>query len=59
MSEQEQCIQWVCPTEEEMDKELELMLIERYELGQIALKIWKDAYELGHEQWFDEGRWVQ
>lgn len=52
-------IEGQCPSEEEMDKELELMLIEKYWLGQLALKIWKEAYELGHEQWFDEGKWVQ
>lgn len=58
MPEQEQCIQWACPTEEEMDKEMELMLVEKYWLGQIALKIWKDGFEQwkkeGYDEWYDE-----
>ncbi len=59
----EQCIQWACPTEEEMDKELQLWLVEKFWLAELALKIWRDwveqwkkeGYEDWYNEWYDEG----
>lgn len=55
--------QWACPTEEEMDKELQLYLIEKYGLWELALKIFKawieqwkkDWYQDWYDEWYDKG----
>lgn len=44
-----------CPTEEEMDKEIMLMLIEQYKLWEIALKIYRHWYHNGYDEWKAEG----
>lgn len=51
-----------CPTEEEMDKELELLLVEQYGLWELARKIYqkwfenwkKEGYDEWYDKWYDE-----
>lgn len=56
--EQKQCVVG-CPTEEEMDKELELWLVEKFWLWELALKIYKLWFENwkkeGYDDWYDDG----
>lgn len=51
------CVVW-CPTEDEMNKELELYLIEKYalkpELWEIARKIYQQWYHEWEKAWYDE-----
>lgn len=52
-------INWYCPSEEEMDRELQLYLAEKYELrseGQAekALQIYKLGYQEWEKAWYDE-----
>ena len=51
--EQKQCVVG-CPTEEEMDKEIMLMLIEQYKLWELALKIYKKGYDEWYKDWYEE-----
>lgn len=47
-----------CPSEDEMDKKLEQMLVDKYRLWELVRKIWKawynEWYDVGYSDWCDK-----